>query len=310
MKTGNQDNCNQDNRDQVNRNQVSTGIAALLVRHAARRAPAPLAERLEEEWLADLGEQKKGAARIHFALGCWWARHVIAAEALELGAPAAQGAAGHGTLAAFVPQDPVLFSRRTLVVMAIVAAHVGAYYAFTSGLVAQIFDGFPPPIVVQFVDKARPDEPIRKLPGPNLSHTTSDDAKQNFKPMVETLGDPPIEVGTTEPTVPPGPQEPPARHINRVSGGPGRGFPSTEEYYPGVSRSLGETGAAAVQVCVDASGRLLTDPAIVTSSGSARLDAGALALARAGSGHYRSTTEDGKPVNSCYPFRVRFTLGS
>ena len=41
-------------------------------------------------------------------------------------------------------------------------------------------------------------------------------------------------------------------------------------------------------------------------SGSARLDAGALQLAKAGSGHYRPTLEDGKAVNSCYSFRVRF----
>ena len=43
-------------------------------------------------------------------------------------------------------------------------------------------------------------------------------------------------------------------------------------------------------------------------TGSARLDEGALKLARAGSGHYRATTEDGRPVNSCYPFRIRFQI--
>jgi len=31
-------------------------------------------------------------------------------------------------------------------------------------------------------------------------------------------------------------------------------------------------------------------------------------LARAGSGHYRATTEDGQPVNSCYPLGIRFQL--
>ncbi|TLY91210.1 MAG: energy transducer TonB, partial [Gammaproteobacteria bacterium] len=44
------------------------------------------------------------------------------------------------------------------------------------------------------------------------------------------------------------------------------------------------------------------------SSGSARLDDGALKLAHAGSGHYRPTTEDGRPVDSCYVFRIRFEL--
>jgi TonB family protein len=61
-----------------------------------------------------------------------------------------------------------------------------------------------------------------------------------------------------------------------------------------------------VQVCVDANGRLTSQPAITQSSGSARLDEGALTLARAGSGHYRATTEDGRAVSSCFPFRIRF----
>ena len=39
-----------------------------------------------------------------------------------------------------------------------------------------------------------------------------------------------------------------------------------------------------------------------------RLNEGALRLAKAGSGHYGATIEDGRPVNSCYPFRIRFDL--
>jgi len=63
-----------------------------------------------------------------------------------------------------------------------------------------------------------------------------------------------------------------------------------------------------VQVCVDRAGRLTADPVIAQSSGSARLDEGARKLARAGSGHYRATTEEGRPVNDCYGFRIRFDL--
>ena len=63
-----------------------------------------------------------------------------------------------------------------------------------------------------------------------------------------------------------------------------------------------------VHVCVDASGRLTGEPTLAESSGVSRLDAGALRLAKAGSGHYRASTEDGSPVNSCYLFRVHFRL--
>ena len=67
-----------------------------------------------------------------------------------------------------------------------------------------------------------------------------------------------------------------------------------DDYYPAASRRMSETGAATVQVCVDTQGRLTGDPTLATSSGSRRIDAGALNLARAGSGHYRPSTEDGR----------------
>jgi hypothetical protein len=49
-------------------------------------------------------------------------------------------------------------------------------------------------------------------------------------------------------------------------------------------------------------------PALAQPSGSQRLDEAALRLARAGSGHYRPTTENGAPVNACYSYRIRFEL--
>jgi hypothetical protein len=44
------------------------------------------------------------------------------------------------------------------------------------------------------------------------------------------------------------------------------------------------------------------------TSGSGRLDTAAIRLAKAGSGHYRPSTDDGRPVSSCYPFKIRFQL--
>ncbi|HEV2284479.1 MAG TPA: energy transducer TonB [Steroidobacteraceae bacterium] len=96
--------------------------------------------------------------------------------------------------------------------------------------------------------------------------------------------------------------------VQRVVGGPGRGFPNTADYYPAQAIRMNEQGGASVSVCVNEAGLLTSAPAIAQSSGSARLDAGALKLARAGSGHYRPTTEGGRPVSACYAFRIRFTL--
>jgi TonB family protein len=96
--------------------------------------------------------------------------------------------------------------------------------------------------------------------------------------------------------------------VQVVTGGPGAGFPDTDECYPPLARRLGESGTAVVRVCVDAEGRPTADPTLLESSGTPRLDAGALRLARAGSAQYRPSTENGRPVSSCYALRVRFEL--
>jgi periplasmic protein TonB len=107
-------------------------------------------------------------------------------------------------------------------------------------------------------------------------------------------------------SAPPTPEAP--SPVQRVAGGPGAGFPDTADFYPSLSIRLEEQGTSVVRVCVDSRGKLSSDPSTVRSSGSARLDEGALRLARAASGHYRPATEDGQPVSSCYPLGIRFQL--
>jgi TonB family protein len=115
------------------------------------------------------------------------------------------------------------------------------------------------------------------------------------------------EIGI-EPYTPPLPPVIPTHVVARIAGGPGAGFPDTADFYPSSSIRSGEQGLSTIQVCVDHHGRLTSDPTTVQGSGSTRLDQAALKLARAGSGHYRASTEDGQPVDSCYPVGVRFEL--
>ncbi|HMH88172.1 MAG TPA: energy transducer TonB, partial [Steroidobacteraceae bacterium] len=127
---------------------------------------------------------------------------------------------------------------------------------------------------------------------------------------IEVESDPSTEVveKSPEPYSPPLPPVTPTRAVQQVAGGPGAGFPETADFYPSVSIHLEEEGFSTVRVCVDKTGRLTSAPTTVKGSGSTRLDEAALKLARAGSGHYRATTEDGQAVNSCYPFGIRFQL--
>jgi TonB family protein len=100
----------------------------------------------------------------------------------------------------------------------------------------------------------------------------------------------------------------PERTVDRIAGGPAAGFPNADDYYPLASKHLDEQGIATVQVCVDVRGRLTANPTLAVSSGSSRLDEASLRVARAGSGLYRPTIEDGHPVSDCYAFRIRFEL--
>lgn len=282
------------------------GVARNLIRHAARKAPSALSERLGEEWLADLTGRSGGLSQLRFALGCCWATAVIAHES---GAPARTAAAAAGNRMSVVHHSGSgpSFPRRTTVVLLIVGFHVLVVCVLATRISApRLRNASPPRIDVSFLPRpARPSPP-----------TPVDPAFANFRVDVPTPREPefpteqtvttPDQVTGAPPMQPTGPPLP--RPVHRVLGGPGAGFPNTDEFYPAASRRLGEKGITTVSVCVDGTGRLVGRPTIDQSSGSARLDEGALRLAKAGSGHYRATTENGRPTSACYPFRIRFEL--
>ena len=103
-------------------------ISRWLVMRSARSAPASLAERLEEEWLADMAARRGEMARIRFALGCCWATRVIAHEYL---APSL-AAAGSSVGAAFGHRNSFPFSRRSGTLLLIVGVHAALIYGFAT----------------------------------------------------------------------------------------------------------------------------------------------------------------------------------
>jgi TonB family protein len=279
-------------------------VAHGLICRAARQAPAALAPRLEEEWLADLAVQRGKLARLRFALGCCWATVVIARE---LAAPvrAAATPAGHKAAVAYRDPGPPFLSRRTLIFVLIIGLHALVIYGFATRVVHTALASIPGRIDVVFLPRPTPRIPPPPKIAPTFAHFTP---QIDPPPWSEVALQPPV----TPPLNPLLPSEPsvplPARPVSRVIGGPGAGFPNTDDFYPAAARRLGESGMTTVGVCVDGTGRLTGKPTIAATSGSPRLDEGALGLARAGSGHYRPTTENGSPVSACYAFRVRFEL--
>jgi len=291
------------------KNNLVDGIARSLVQHAARKAPTSLAQRLEEEWLADFEERRSSLSRLRFGVGCYWATHVIAHEYLE--PKVATASASGATLAAsgYTPPDYSFLSRRSVAVLGILAVHAVIIYAFATGLVHTVMTKLAPPVTV-YPTQPKPPEAPPPLPEPPRFQSQVVEIDHLVKvPKIDVITAPdivapqdppqvlPVVTTMTQPTV-----------VNRVMGGPGKNFPNTDDYYPPAMIRQGVTGSTTVRVCTDDRGRLTGDPTLVQTSGSAGLDQGALKLARAGSGHYRASTEDGRAVSSCYPFRVTFTM--
>ncbi len=206
--------------------------------------------------------------------------------------------------------DASLVPQRTTALIAIIGLHVALIFAFATGLGPKVAAVLPSAIQAKFLTPDEPREAPPPPPQPTFK-TAPVAIPEPEWPVIQTGTDAIVNTVPHDRTdlVPPGPPSPPEpKAVQRVQGGPGKGFPNTADYYPPSSIRLGETGTATVNVCVDAKGRLAGTPTLAKSSGSARLDEGAVKLARAGSGHYRATTENGQPVDSCYPLGITFQL--
>ncbi len=211
-------------------------------------------------------------------------------------------------MAAYV-HDSQFFTRRTIVLFAIIGLHIFIAWALASGLARRAIELVAPPLQTAVIDEVKPQDQPPPPPPPQMERPPVEvpPPDVNIEVPVETQSTAIRDV-TNEPVVRAPPPPPAPKAVNRVGGGPGKGFPSTDDYYPSASARLGEAGSVTVHVCVDSKGKLTEEPTVQETSGTPRLDEGALKLAKAGSGRYRPTTEDGTPINSCFPFRIKFQL--
>jgi periplasmic protein TonB len=211
-------------------------------------------------------------------------------------------------MAAYV-QDSNFFTRRTIVLFVIVGLHVFIAWALATGLARRTFEMVAPPIQTDVIEEVKKEDQPPPPPPPQMERPPVE------IPPPDVAIEVPVETQTTaiqdttnQHVVAPPPPPAPAAKRNVVGPKPGKGFPSTEEYYPPASKRLGEEGSANVHVCVGPNGKITEDPTLAQTSGSARLDDGALKLAKAGSGHYLPGTEDGQPTTACMVFKIKFEL--
>jgi periplasmic protein TonB len=195
-------------------------------------------------------------------------------------------------------------TRRGAVLVAIVALHVFIGWALATGLARRAIEVIAPPIQTTIVEETRKEEAPPPPPPPQFERPPVElpppDVTINMPVETESTA---IRV-TNTPVVkaPPVAASRPATNV-----GFGRGFPNSDEFYPDASRRLEEQGIVTVHVCVGPDNKLTEEPSVVKGV-NARLDGGAIKLAKAGSGKYIAATEDGKPVTKCINYNVKFQL--
>ncbi|HWZ62881.1 MAG TPA: TonB family protein [Steroidobacteraceae bacterium] len=202
--------------------------------------------------------------------------------------------------------DSTFMTRRGAVLVAIIALHVFIGWALATGLARRAIEVIAPPIQTQIVEEVKKEEAPPPPPPPQFERPPVElpppDVTINVPTETETTA---IRVTNTPVVKAP----PPVAAVRRTAAGvTGRGFPNSDDYYPDASRRLEEQGTVTMHSCVGPDGKLTEEPTVAKSSGSARLDGGAMRLAKAASGKYTPATEDGKAVAGCVSFNVKFQL--
>jgi len=207
-------------------------------------------------------------------------------------------------MAAYV-HDTNFFTTRTTVLAAIIALHVFILWALASGLARKAIEVLAPPIQTDIVQEEKTEKEPPPPPPPEMKKQVVEVPPPDINVALPEAA--PATNAITAVAAQPHAAPPPPPRPAGVKAPPKVKFGDTSGYYPEASRRLSEEGTATVRMCVGASGKLSGTPTIVASSGKERLDQAAVNYAK----DQRITSpgmEDGKAVDQCFDFRVKFAL--
>lgn len=200
-------------------------------------------------------------------------------------------------------------SRRTGVLVGIIAFHILLLYGLVSGLARKVVEVVAAPLQTDLIEEIKPEDKPPPPPPPQMERPPVQ------VPPPDVVIDIPMETNTTaisnvtdRPVPPPPPVAAPVeRKVVRVAPKLDvRRSPSTDEFYPASARRAEIEGVTTVRACVGPDGRVAGDPTVTNSSGTASLDEAAVKWARRA--RFSPGTEDGTAVQMCFQFNVRFKL--
>ncbi len=201
--------------------------------------------------------------------------------------------------------DTSFLSRRAITFVAILAFHILLVWGLASGLARQVVEIIAPPIETDIIEELDQREEPPPPPPPEMERPPVE------VPPPEVSIDIPMETTTAIQDVtdrPPPPRPPPPPRVTQRTAPTVdlKRSPSTDDYYPPASRRANEEGVATIKTCVTPEGRASGGADVTKSSGHPRLDEAAVKWAARA--RFKPGTEDGKPVEACTQFNVRFRL--
>jgi protein TonB len=199
--------------------------------------------------------------------------------------------------------DTQFFTRRTAVLVAIVALHLFILWALATGLARKAIEVLAPPIQTDIVEEEKTKSEPPPPPPPEMQKQVVEVPPPDINIAMPEAGPATnaISAVVAQPHAPAPPPHPAAPGV------PVKFKPlDTDGFYPDASRRLSEEGTATIHVCVGANGKISEAPTITATSGHDRLDQGAISYAKAL--RYSPQMDEGKPVDGCINFRVKFSL--
>ncbi len=197
-------------------------------------------------------------------------------------------------------------TRRMTVLATIIGLHLLLVWALATGLARKVVEVMAAPLVTDLIEELEQEDKPPPPPPPEMERPPVE------VPPPDIAIDLPMETAqttaitnVTDRPVPVAPPPPPAS----VRVGPKldqRRSPPTDDFYPASARRAEIEGVTTVRACVSPDGKTAGEPSVGKSSGNSSLDEAAVRWAKRA--RWTPGTEDGKPIEVCAAFNVRFKL--
>jgi periplasmic protein TonB len=198
-------------------------------------------------------------------------------------------------------------TRKMTVLATMVGLHILLGWALMSGLARKVVEVVAAPLQTDLIEEIQQEDKPPPPPPPEMERPPVE------VPPPEVSIDLPMETTQTTAisnvTDRPAPVAPPPAAAPAVRTNPKldqRRSPPTDDFYPASARRAEIEGVTTVNACVAPDGKTAGEPTVAKGSGNASLDEAAVRWAKRA--RWSAGTEDGKPIQMCASFNVRFKL--